>query len=393
MPSLDSNRRARLHRSAHPGRLSVLILVLVVCACTQEAVWPDMEAPATPVLLDDGWAVGSPTDQGLDLDHLALLDYQLRERDIDGVDALLIVRHGTLVFEGYYVSGTGVETPHFLASATKSVMSLLVGAAVEQGLILDDEQPLMDFFPEHADIFQSEPKKQTITLHHVLTMTAGLEWDQKDPSERDRDGIHLLQSNDAARYVLTKPLVNIPGTKFLYSGGCSALLSAIVRNVSGLQADAYAEAVLFGPLEINDYTWNHMADGLADSDGGLYMRGRDLAKLGQLCLQGGMWNGERIIPQEWIEASFHPWIPSDQRRTRYGYQWWMYDLPRTGQRTDLNGIVMASGYGGEKLFVIPTLDLVVVAFGCTGGGYQCGDAHNAPEVVLSYYILKAVRDL
>lgn len=382
-------------RSARPGSAGALgLLTALLLGCVESATWPDLTPPPIPEQLGDGWAVSAVADRGLDPERIALMDALLEAGRL-GVDAALVARHGTLVYEAYHASGFGIADPHHLASSTKSVMSLLIGAAVGRGLIAGADQPLEDFFPEHADIFAAQPEKREITLADVLTMTAGFAWDEKAVGDREQDGFYMRTVSDAARYVLEKPLVDEPGSRFLYSGGCSVLLAAILRNVTGLQADAFAEEALFGPLGIEEYRWPHLADGLVDAEGGLHLRGRDFLKLGQLVLQEGSWNGDQLIPAAWIGESTRARVSSSYD-TRYGYHWWAYALDHGDGTADPQGVTMASGFGGQKLFVVPSADLVMVTFGCTaeGGwltGYDCGYAHDAGELALYNYVLKGIE--
>jgi len=376
-----------------PRRLA-LGLLLLAAACSGDALWPDVGDLPAPAALDDGWAVDAPETQGLDPVVLGLLDQRLRSRDIGEVDALLIARNGVLVYEGYFTPQTGVERRHFLASATKSVASMVVGAAAQQGLVGSWDQPIAGLFPEADDLFAADPRKRDITLRHVLTMTAGLGWDTKDVIDRDRDDIHIKAAPDAVRYVLEKPMVREPGERFFYNSGCSMLLTGLIPNVSGVEADVFARDHLFEPMGIEDYFWQKTDDGTARGQDGLYMRGRDLLKLGRLYLDGGRWNGEQLVSRDWIEASFRDWTDTDWGNARYGFQWWVYPLELPGRPMVPNGVLMASGYGGQKLFVVPELGLTAVFFGCTaddngGISYQCGDADVVPELVMWNYVLRA----
>ncbi len=370
-----------------------LALVLVCNGCGEAAVWPELEAPLVPELRNDGWTVGTLETQGFEPTTMALMDHDLRTRRIGEIDAMVIARNGVLVYEGYYESATGVDALHQLNSATKSVASMVVGAAVQQGLVNGYDVPIVELFPDYADVFAADPRKMEITLRHALTMTAGLEWDDEAVASRDRDDIWLLEAPDAMRYVLEKPLVTEPGTEFHYSSACSMILTGLVPRVSGLDAGSFAEQHLFGPLGIQDYHWSTTEDGTTSGFDGLNLRARDLLKLGQLYLQGGVWNGQQIVPADWIEASFHPWAEPSWGECgveRYGFQWWMYEHAPTDNPERPYGILMASGYGGQKLFVIPDLDLIVVFYGCSTEGYECGISDSVPEAVLYQYILRAL---
>jgi CubicO group peptidase (beta-lactamase class C family) len=379
------------------ARRGAVGLLLLAGACTGDAVWPEAQALGSPAALDDGWAVAAPEAQGLHPVVLGLLDQRLRSRDIGEVDALLIARNGSLIYEGYFTPQTGVDRRHFLASATKSVASMVVGVAAQEGLLGSWDESIAALFPEAEDLFAADPRKRDITLRHVLTMTAGLDWDTKPVTDRDRDDIHIKTAQDAVRYVLEKPVIGTPGERFFYNSGCSMLLTGLIPNVSGVEADVFARDHLFGPLGIEDFFWQTTDDGTARGQDGLYMRARDLLKLGQLYLNGGRWRGEQVVPETWIDASFRDWTDTDWGNAHYGFQWWTYSLERPGLPTVPNGVLMASGYGGQKLFVVPELGLTAVFFGCTadengGISYGCGNADVVPELVMWNYVLRAAAD-
>jgi len=373
------------------GLLGVLAFAgSAASGCSPLATWPEAAGLGVPADLGDGWAVGPVESQGLDARRIGLLDHDMRSGRIAEIDALLVARHGVLVYEGYFHPATAVDTFHQLNSVTKSVTSILVGAAASKGLIEGYDQSLESLFPELGDVFTKDPSKRSLTLRHVLTMTTGLAWDRLEESNREQDGFYVRRAPDAARYVLEKPLETDPGTRFLYSNGSSLLLAAALRNVSGMQADAFARNELFEPLGIGPTMWQHIDDGLVDAGGGLFMRGRDLLKLGQLYLQRGVWNGRQIVAGDWIDASLRPWTETDWATSRYGFQWWMYAWSPSGGSGDRFGLIAGSGYGGQKLFIVPGLDLVAVFFGCTTEGYDCGISDTVPEAVMYNYILPAI---
>jgi len=384
------------HRAPTPAVFGIVLLAIGGCSDGPLSL-PTQALPA-PASLQDGWSVATPASQGFDPDLLGLLDRRLRDRNIAEVDALLIARNGVLVYEAYFIPQTGPSKRHFLASATKSVASMVVGAAVQDGALHGWDEPIDGLFPEAQDLFSAEPRKRAITLRHVLTMTAGLGWDTKDVTDRDRDDIHIQTAPDAVRYVLEKPVVDEPGARFFYNSGSSMLLTGLIPNVTGVEADVFARERLFEPLAITDVLWQTTEDGTARGQDGLHMRGRDLLRLGQLYLDGGRWGGRQIVSPAWIDASLRDWTSTDWGDTGYGFQWWLYPLERPGRPTVENGVGMASGYGGQKLFIVPELGLAAVFFGCTandngGISYECGTADVVPELVMWNWVIRALGDV
>ena len=368
-----------------------IVVAAVLCACGDTPVAPAIETPDTPVQRSDGWPTGRLADHGIDPERIGLLEWEIVHGDLEEIHALVIARHGTIVYEGYFLPQTGIDSLHVLNSATKSVAATLIGIATQQGLVRDHDQPIAEFFPDHADVFDEDPRKRDIRLSHVLTMSAGLEWDVgRHPSELDTHGRRVLEAADPVRYVLERPVVAEPGAAFLYSGGMSTLLTAIVHQVAGVEADSFAARHLFAPLGIMRYDWLHMASGLTIGDYGLQLTARGLAKIGQLYLQRGRWDGRQLLPEDWVDDAVRPWIKSYQAMTWYGFQWWLNGLQdETGNIPRRNDIWVASGYGGQKLFVVPSLDLVVVFFGCSGT-YECGMSDSIPHLALYNYILRAI---
>ncbi len=369
---------------------AVMLSALIFAGCGEHGVSPQIESVEPPALSNDGWQISTLADQGIDPDRIGLLIREITHGDLEEIHTLLIARNGRLVYEGYFHPSSGMDSLHVLNSATKSVVSTLVGIAAKKNLIESVDQTVADFFPEHADVFDADPDKRDIRLSEVLTMSAGLEWDDKHPSEMDTDGRRVLAAADPVRFVLEKPVVAEPGSTFLYSDGLSTLLSAVVRNVSGMEADEFAGLYLFEPLGITRYDWLRMESGLTIGSYGLRLTARGLAKIGQLYLQLGSYQGQQIVDESWVEAAVDPWIESYQAKTWYGFQWWLNGLQNeNGTIDNRNDIWVASGYGGQKLFVVPSKALVVVTFGCQGT-YECGMSDSVPHLALYNYILRAM---
>ncbi|UCD36737.1 MAG: serine hydrolase [Fidelibacterota bacterium] len=368
--------------------LMTAVLLLISCQ-GKDPVAPDLPAPPVPDLLDDGWAVSSLEAQGIDPRPVALLSEEIRSGDFEEIHSLVIVRRGYLVFEEYYYPGHDAYYLHRLASVTKSVISLLVGCAIEQGFISGHEQPLPELFPGLADIFAAEPAKAELTLRHALTMSSGLRWKDGIAGDPASDAHAMDHDTNSVRYVLSKPLDHKPGSRFHYTSMPTVVAGAI-RNSSGMSVQAFADAALFGPLGITDYRWEFQSDSLVRADGGLHLTARALARLGQLCLDKGVWAGQRILPEDWMELSSREWIEATAGHY-YGFLWWLRPSSGVpGFRLRSKSIYFGSGYGGQKLFVVPEYDLVVAVFG-SDNELEDKDDQTVSHFVL-YNILEAIRD-
>ena len=278
---------------------------------------------------------------------------------------------------------------HNLASVTKAITSALVGIAIDNGFIKDVNEKVYSFFPEYSQL--NDEEKDRITLEHLLTMTSGLEWNEMDVSVDTRnyenDLIQLFIVPDPIGYILAKPVVAEAGTRWYYSGGDVNLLGEVIRKATGLSVEDFAEKYLFTPLGITEYEWDYITPYIVHASGNLKLRPRDMAKFGYLYLNDGVWNGERIISKEWIEASTRDYasLPNDWAQEygdRYGYQWFLQTYYADSTPFDS---FLRDGWGGQRITVFPDLDMVVIL---TGGNY----ATYAPvNEMITRYILPAVR--
>jgi CubicO group peptidase (beta-lactamase class C family) len=332
---------------------------------------------AAPAKRDDGWSVPSANGDN-DVDRAALCRMADRlENSGSNVHAVLVARHGRLAFERYFKGSDEVpsrifgvrvtdisfdaDTLHNLKSCSKSVASLAVGIAIDQGIIRSLDEPVFNFFPELSDL--RSPDKDRILLSHVLTMSMGLKWVEATPATGDdNDEVRMHMARDPARYVLGLPVTAPAGQGFFYNTGALTLLSAIVRKATGRPLDEFARATLFDPLGISEFEWSRIK-GDSDAGGGLRLRPRDMAKIGQLVLAGGRWNDRQIVSKAWIEASTTMKLKATDGQS-YGYLWWL-------GRSRVDGRVVqwiaAQGRGGQSIRIVPELDLVVAV---TAGYYQ-----------------------
>jgi len=325
------------------------------------------------VARDDGWPVASVNDDKIvDRDALCRTADRLVASSAN-VHAILAARGGKLVFERYFkgsdeINGRRMEnvtfdadTLHNIKSATKSVASLVLGIAIDRGLIRSLNEPIFSFFPELSDL--RSPEKERIQLVHALTMTMGLKWVEAIPSnEDDNDEVRMHMASDPCRYVLGLPAAAPPGQEYFYNTGALTLVSAIVRKATGRTLDEFACETLFQPLGITRLEWVRVK-GDSDAGGGLRLRPRDMAKIGQLVLAGGRWNDSQIVSKAWIETSTAPKIEAMGGQF-YGYLWFLGRSLPNGREVHWAG---ALGRGGQSIRIVPELDLVVVV---TAGYYQ-----------------------
>jgi CubicO group peptidase (beta-lactamase class C family) len=318
--------------------LAVAAAVVVAVAAVAVAVGSRSGSAAT-VEENGVWPTAAPADVGVDGDALQRLDAGMAESNPD-VLALLVARDGRLVFERYY-GGATVAERFDLQSVTKTVVSVLVGMAIGDGK-LDLDATLAEVFPSQI-VAAVDPRVRGITVRQLLTMTAG--WGPASPAD-------FAFSIDPVRVLLGRPLADRPGRRFVYDNGSYHLLSAAVSAATERTAAGFARDRLFRPLGFGDSPWQADDSGLSLGPGGLYLHARDLAKLGQLFLNGGRWDGRQLVPERYVRDSTRPQSEGGPPGgTRYGYGWWISSSPAGFQ---------ATGYGGQTLLVVPERDLVVV---------------------------------
>ncbi|MDA1264306.1 MAG: serine hydrolase [Planctomycetota bacterium] len=260
---------------------------------------------------------------------------------------------------------------HTLQSVTKSITSICVGIAIDEGHIPGGvATPAMSFFDGYA-LDLTDGWRRAMTLADVLTMRSGIDWDEmRSYDDATNTCIQLEASDTWIQFILDRPMREEPGTVFDYNSGASVLLGKIVRVATGQRIDEYAREKLFAPLGITDFHWKVTPDGEVDTEGGLYLAPHDLARIAQLFLQEGEWQGQRVVSAEWVRASVTPHVadlapgnPLDDRG--YGYQWWV-PVHADGVPVQYQG----SGYGGQFPIVVPELDLVIV--------FNAWNIHGAP---------------
>src|ERR1700744_1071518 len=333
--------------------------------------------PAAPEIM--GFAPGLT-------ERFATLQDAGRLLNVHGVVAL---RRGRLVFERY-MAGTDVawdrplgnveftaDTLHDMRSVAKSIVGRLYGIALGNSHVPVPDQPLLAQFPEYADLAK-DPDKARLTIAHALTMTMALKWNEDLPWVHS-DEVEMEKAPDRYRFVLERPMLGAPGKGYIYNGGATALLGRLIERGTGLDLHGFAKTALFEPLGIGASEWGNGTDGIASAASGLRLTPRDLARIGQMIVMGGKWEGRPVVPADWLEASFRPAAVVDDGR-RYGYQWYVGELALPG-KTGTVGTKWAGafGLGGQRLFVFPELEFVLVV---TAGNYVTEDQARAPIAIL-----------
>jgi CubicO group peptidase (beta-lactamase class C family) len=303
----------------------------------------------TPLERDD-WAISTPEEQGLDPELVT--DLYLDATDLEKLYGVLVVKNGHLVAERYFNSGS-VDQKARLQSVTKSVTSALVGIALDRGCLSSVDQKLLDLFPEVAGQI-TDPRKDQITIREMLQMRAGY------PSEESHPDLWAgLLSGRYVPLIEAFPLVTDPGTAFHYSNLTSNWLGIIVDRACGMHLKEYAVENLFTPLGIEPGEWGTDWDGHNNGCGDLHLTARDAAKFGQLYLDGGTYEGDQIVPADWVRDSLQTYTEDAWdnigrfRDIGYGYQWW-------SARAGDHQVNFAWGHGGQLIVLVDEFDLVVV---------------------------------
>ena len=357
--------------------------------------------PASPPEREHG--LDAPVAAAKDGTKLSEMTAAIQAGQWGNVHALLVVHDGQTVYEEYF-SGDDERLGHALGhvsfdadslhdvrSISKTVTATLIGIALSRGEIPSLGTPIAELLPAYSQLLTGA--KARITLRHVLTMSAGLAWDEESVSYRDErnDENRLSSSADPVAFVLGRELVSEPGEVFNYSGGLTHVLAAVLEEAVGHGIERYAAERLFRPLGIERWEWMDSGNARPSAFSGVRLRARDAANLGRLYLAGGLWEGRQLIAGEWIEEATSTWIryPDDETPAfvlagGYGYQWWTnrYATPK-GELS----VATAIGNGEQRIIVVPELSLVVVVF---GGFYNESDDAWTPEHLLMRYILPSL---
>ncbi len=383
-----------------------MLLALPEYAAAAQATWPGR-----------AWPVTDPAAVGMDGAALTAFDAEIAGGKYGQVDGLLVIRHGKVVLDRSYRhnydsiygpearvrSALNPHDPggpynyfnpwwhpyyrrgelHSLQSVTKTVTSVLIGVAMARGEFPALDTPVLSFF-EPGTVANVDDRKRRLTIRHLLTMTAGIDWNEDVPYQDPANSCVIMEASfDWVGYVINLPMAQEPGTSFRYNSGASQLLSHIFRMATGSDIEEYAARYLFSPIGIETFFWKRTPTGLPDTEGGLYLRQQDLARIAYLFARGGVWNGKVIVTPEWIRASVAP-TASVSETVKYGYKWWLLPYGPGDSRLAWSG----SGFGGQFPVVFPDYDLVVVV---TGWNIRPGGPFLSRRTIIDR-VLAAVRE-
>lgn len=327
-----------------------------------------------PSLLQDGLSTGDIAGSGLKQALLNEMVNKIADGTYPNVHSVLIVKNGKLVFEEYFYE-YNIDSLHELRSASKSIVSALTGLAIEKRFIKSKNEKVLSYFAGYTPKNNSS-LKQEITIENLLTNQSGLDCDISNPKSAGNETL-MGYSDDWVKFTLDLPMIDTPGRGGMYCSGNPITLGRIIEKASDNTLPTFAVKNLLQPLGITKFKWNFKPDkSNAEDFCQVYLRPRDMAKFGMMYLNNGKWNNKQVIPKEWVAASFQK--HSVIQNVNYGYLWWLKYLNSDGTR--YNGIA-AQGNGGQRIFLFPEQQLVVVI---TGGNYN---TQSPSDELIAKYIL------
>ena len=349
----------------------------------------------SPVHAGEVWPQANPADLGFDVEALDAFEDDISNGKYGYVDSILVIRHGKVALERYYehdysaIYAKEARTPgplvvhdptgpynyfnswwhpyyrrgdlHSMQSVTKSVVSAVIGIAIGRNEFPSLDTPVLSFF-DREKVKNVDERKEAMTVRHLLTMSTGLDWNEDVPYTDPANTFTIMAvSPDWVQYTLDRPMAGAPGEVFKYNSGATLILGHIFRLATGIDLEEYAAQHLFAPIGLENYMWKRTPQGLADAQEGLYVTSRGIAKIAYLFLKGGAWEGQQVVPEEWVRASVEPSVSvTPDGAIEYGYKWWLYRYQYDG---DHQVAFAGVGFGGQRPIVLPELDMVIVTTG------------------------------
>jgi CubicO group peptidase (beta-lactamase class C family) len=321
-----------------------ILLLSTLCACIKDEAFKNPYNGYEPLSINDDWVLSNADAENINRNSLKQA-FELIHSDKRYwmARSLLVIRNGKLVAEAYPHHQDDIHKFKNIQSCTKSMTSILAGVALQDKVLESLDEKLYDIFP---DLFDDDQRKRAITVEDALTMRAGLAFDN------DTQSLKLYQEQgNSTKYVLSQNYLHAPGTIMNYNDGAPHLVSKAIEQKAGKNLAEYADEKLFKPLNIKEWKWEAAKDGTTFGAYSLFLKPRDLAKIGQLLLQNGIWNDQRIIDSQFLNEAVKTKTSMKGPRYSYGYYFWI--IP------ELKGYA-ALGHGGQFLLVVPEKQLVVV---------------------------------
>ncbi len=313
--------------------------------------------------------------------------------ELKGLHSALVIHKGEILAEVHFAGEDsrwgaplgerqhGADTLHDLRSVTKPIIGLLYGIALAEGKVPAVDQSLLAQLPSYEDL-ERDPQRREILISHSLMMKMGTQWNEELPyTDPSNSEVAMEQADDRYRFVLDRPMVDAPGERWVYNGGAVAVIAKVISDAVGMPIDQYAEEKLFRPLGITDFEWVKGDDGVASAASGLRLNIHDLAKIGQLIVQNGQYDGKVIVPADWLQVSFtpHSKLPDG---LRYGYFWWLAPWG------DPPAWVAGFGNGGQRLTVQAEHELIIAVF---AGNYNQAQDWNLPVKIIEQFVVPVLR--
>jgi CubicO group peptidase (beta-lactamase class C family) len=360
---------------------------LIIAACTvaqrssAQTTWPTKQ-----------WPTATPQEVGIAKAVIDSIDSEIASGKYNYVDRMLVIRHGRVAFDRKYPqdyvraygdsvnkkNALNADDPtgpydyfndwwhpyyrrgdlHTLQSVTKTITSVILGVATTRGDFPSLDRPVLSFF-DSGSVANVDDRKRRMTVKHLITMTAGIDWNEGLPYVDPRNTATGLEaSHDWVKYTIDRPMMEEPGARFNYNSGVTQVVAYVFRRATGKDIEEYAAKYLFAPLGIERWFWKRTPAGLIDTEGGLYLEARDLAKIAYLFLHDGQWEGKQIVSREWVKNSVTPIIATSTtpNASHYGLAWWLHP---TGQ-ADAPWYWAGSGFGGQFPVIMTKQDMVVV---------------------------------
>ncbi|MEE9293615.1 MAG: serine hydrolase [Phycisphaerae bacterium] len=369
-------------------------LTAISCACIATLTATDAAAQqmGRPLALEDGWTTASPRSAGLDETPLMRLATDIRSGNFRRITSVLMAYNGILVYEEYF-DDVGRPALRDTRSATKTITGMLVGVAVDRGLLAGVDAVVTSFFADKAPVQNPDMRKERITVQDFLTMSSLLECDDWNSFSRgNEERMYLIE--DWVQFTLDLPIKGFPpwatrpqdapyGRSFSYCTAGVFTLGALLSRAADQPVPGFAQRHLFDPLGIEQSQWPYSPLGLAQTGGGLRLSSRDLLKLGQLYSNGGRWHELQVIPPDWVRRSTQPHVRIDDA-TEYGYLWWLRSFEAGRAR---HPAWYMSGNGGNKVAIFPDDKLVVVI---TSTNYNTAGMHEQTDRLLTEYVLPSL---